>query len=118
MAPIAHQLAGADTPEAAWKVVSQNPQWLVDPETAPGVTGFLKTQTQVATAERTQWLVNSPSRTELILSNGWEALTRHRVGHTVDEQNKDGSFSPMQWQALGVAESFAQTPGGQREVSG
>lgn len=110
MAPIAHQLAGADTPEAAWKVVSQNPQWLVDPETAPGVTGYLKTQTQVATAEK------NTVAGQLAIKDGTDFVKRlggidptSRSAIQSMNKNKDGSFSPMQWQALGVAEAFART---------
>lgn len=110
MAPIAQKLAGADTPEAAWKVVSQNPQWLVDPETAPGVTGFLKTQTQVATAEK------NTVAGQLQIKDGTDFVKRlggidptSRSAIQSMNKNKDGSFSPQQWQALGIAEQYSQT---------
>lgn len=110
MAPIAHQLAGADTPEAAWKVVSQNPQWLVDPETAPSVTGYLKTQTQVATAEK------NTVAGQLQIKDGTDFVKRlggidptSRSAIQSMNKNKDGSFSPQQWQALGIAEQYSQT---------
>lgn len=51
LAPIAGALAGTQTPEQSWGVVSQNPTWLADPQTGPFVEKFLKTQTDVAKAQ-------------------------------------------------------------------
>lgn len=51
LAPIAGALAGTQTPEQSWDVVSKNPTWMADPQTGPFVEKFLKTQTDVAKAQ-------------------------------------------------------------------
>lgn len=104
LAAITPQLVGAKTPAAAWDVVSQNPQWLVDPDTGPTVSGYLKTQASVAAAQK-----NSTAGAIAIADNASflkqltqvDPLTRSQIQGM--KPNDDGSPSPMMIQTVGTA---------------
>lgn len=102
---VAQELAGASTPEETWDVVSKNPQWLADANTAPFVQSYLKTQTDVARAE-----VNSiQGKTKIAdITNFTKRISNidpaDRAAIQSMSANPDGSISANQWNALGLAE--------------
>lgn len=103
--PIATALQGVQSPEESWKIVSQNPQWLADPDTAPFVGQYLKTQADVAKAEQ------ATIAGQVAIADASEFAKRvsavdaeTRAGLKAMKPNPDGTPSPMQWQALGLAE--------------
>lgn len=104
LSEITPHLVGAKTPAAAWQVVSQNPQWLVDPDTAGAVGNYLKTQASVAAAQK-----NSTAGAIAIADNTnflkqltqVDPLTRSQIQGM--KSNDDGSPSPMMIQTVNNA---------------
>lgn len=104
VAEIAPKLAGVKSPQAAWDVVSQNPQWLVDPDTAPIVGNFLKTQNAVATAYKNSvsGRIAIQDGTDFLKQlNAVDPMTRSQISGM--KANEDGTPSPMMWQTLNTA---------------
>lgn len=104
LAEITPKLVGAKTPAAAWDVVSQNPQWLVDPDTGPTVSGYLKTQASVAAAQKNSiaGAIAIKDNTDFIKQLGQvDPLTRSQIQGM--KPNDDGSPSPMMIQTVNTA---------------
>ncbi len=106
---IADKLKGATSPESAWEIVSQNPQWLADPQTAPGVTSYLKNQAEVAKAE-----VGS-IKGKTAIADATDFTKRMSTIAPEDRaaiggmsRNPDGTPSAMQWKALSLSEETAK----------
>lgn len=109
LAPIAQAFQGVDSPEAAWNVVSQNPSWLVDPDTQKPVSNFLAAQNKVAQVE------NGSINTKLKIQDSTNFNKRLQAINPEDRaainsmsKNKDGTPSAMAWQALSTAEQTMQ----------
>lgn len=103
------QMANAKSPTDAAGLVADNPNWLVDPQTAPGVGNWLKSKVQEATVQK------NSLQGQIAIKDSTDFLKRLQ---TIDptsraaiqgmSPNKDGSISAMQWQALGLAEQSTQ----------
>lgn len=101
---IAPELAATSSPSAAWDVVSKNPTWLVDPQTAPFVNTFLKSQAALATAQKntTQGQIAIKDTTDFMKRmQDVDPETRAQVRGM--QSNSDGTPSAMQWKVLGLA---------------
>lgn len=105
LTPVANAFAGVETPQQAWEVASKNPQWMADPIQGQFVDRILKTQNEIAKAEvgTIQGKINIADTTDFMKRLATiDPVDRSSIRSM--SPNKDGSVSPQQWQALGLAE--------------
>lgn len=108
--PVVSALTDAQTPQAAWDVVSKNPTWLLNPRTGPFVQKYLDTQAKVASAQTKTIAGKIAIQDSTQFSKDMGAIApEDRAAIQGMNRNPDGSVSAMQWQALNTAKQTAIT---------